>query len=61
MLVILAIAFVVLFVGVAIYGGYKLWHRNDPQVFKMQKQVSPSIELTTDGTDVDTLYVYTFK
>ncbi len=61
MLLIIAIIGVISIISWIGYGGYKLFISNDEQVIETSHKITPTIKLHTDGTKIDTIYVYIYK
>ena len=43
-------------ITIAIMGS--IWYSTSPSEIKSEKRLTPTIELTTDGKTVDTLFIY---
>jgi len=61
MLVFLWIMFLLMLIVGVVWGVHKVITWNDPEVIESQHLIQPTIKLTTNGTTVDTVYVYTFE
>lgn len=57
----MTIGAVCLAIALLIVGVDAIVRRGDPQVIKSPYELTPTIEFTTDGSTVDTIYVYTFE
>lgn len=52
----IVLAFATFFAGAAIVGG--IWYFTKKDYIKSDSRITPELRLTTDGTTIDTIYIY---